>query len=348
MVKARKCESDADFLAALKGAAVQHTLDGHGRTGMIMTKPPEGPNKSLEELLSIAEISNTVQKDEVPSVLLKQHEDSIVELNIEQIDRSRYQVRTMGNEEYIAQLAESMRLSGQISPVIVRPIVSKTEELRYEFVAGEHRALAAKRLGNTKIKCIVKALSDKDAAAALTADNSVRKDIDDLDRFKHLRMLRESNAVKTNREAAMLLKVDPTAIPQLESFGLLKDETVRLLEEASARVQKSANDLPPVKVGMSAVYAIRDLALEYPDLVHAAFIKVCNEKLPQKNIRQWVNSHFRKPVVVQARKMEIQRPDGKTIKIKVTDSGAELSFSGLNIDKLYSLLENNLDHLCEP
>jgi ParB/RepB/Spo0J family partition protein len=351
MAKGKDTGSEADFLAALKQGTGQQPGDAHARSGMVMTKPPEGPNKSLEEVLAEAESKEEPISDspppahEVPAFLVKPSEDGVVEIEIDQIQRSRFQVRTMGNEQYITQLAESMQQSGQISPVIVRPIASSSGSARYEFVAGEHRAIAAKRLGKTRVKCIIKPLSDREAAAALTADNTVRKDIDDLDRYKHLRMLRDSNVVKTNREAAMLLKVDPSAITYLESFGLLKEETIRLLEEAAARVPKSANDPQPVQVGMAAVYSIRDLATQFPDLVHAAFVKVCDEKLPQKGIRQWVESHFRKPSVVNARKMEIHRPGRQPIKLKVTDFGAEISFKGVSIDRLYALLESNIDSL---
>ena len=350
MAKGKNTGSEASFLAALRQGAHQSS-EAHSRIGMVMTKPPEGPSKSLDEVLAEAGAtewpipSSPQPAHEAPSLLIKPREDSIVEIEIDLIQRSRFQVRTMGNEQYIAQLASSMQQSGQLSPIIVRPIDSDSKAARYEFIAGEHRAIAARRLGQTRIKCIIKPLSDKEAAAALTADNTVRKDIDDLDRYKHLRMLRDCNAVKTNREAAMLLKVDPSAITYLESFGLLKEETIRLLEEAASRVPNSANDLQPVRVGMAAVYSIRDLAKEVPDHVHAAFVKVCQERLPQNSIRQWIESCFRKPISCNARKMEIHRPGRLPIKLKVTDFGAALSFKGVNIDKLYALLESNIDSL---
>lgn len=342
---AKKGGSEEDFMALARAQREEKKSPAHA--GMVMTHPPVGPSKSLDEVLatnqenSASVVTPTV---DVPEFLRKSalEEDGVVDILINQIQRSPFQVRTMGNEDYITSLAESIQYSGQISPVIVRPL-SKPGQAKYEFVAGEHRALALKQLGHLTVKSVIKQMTDQEAALALTSDNTVRKDIDDLDRFKHLIMLKDSGACKTNRELARALKVHPSAIPQLESFGLLKAETIRLIEEASMRVNRKDDDLSPVKVGMSSVYSIRELAKKYPDTVHAAFEKVCNNKLPQKGVAKWVESHFRpRTISTNARKMEICRPGMKPLKIRVTDNGAELIFEGINIDKLYKLLEDNI------
>lgn len=347
---AKKGGSEEEFMALARFQREEKKAPVHA--GMVMTHPPVGPSKSLDEVLAInTEVTEPVAPStaatpvaEVPAFLRKPaaEEDGVVDIPIDLIQRSPFQVRTMGNDDYITSLAESIQYSGQISPVIVRP-VSKPGQVKYEFVAGEHRALALKQLGYSTVKSVIKQMSDQEAALALTSDNTVRKDIDDLDRFKHLIMLKDSGACKTNRDLARALKIHPSAIPQLESFGLLKPETIHLIEEASMRVNRKDDDLPPIKVGMSSVYSIRELAKKYPDTVHAAFEKVCYDKLPQKGIVQWVESHFRtRTVSTNSRRMEIYRPGMKPLKIKVTDKGAELIFEGINIDKLYKLLEDNI------
>ena len=349
---AKKGGSEEDFMALARSQR-EEKKKTPVHAGMVMTHPPVGPSKSLDEVLAtntevtdpVAASIVTVSTVEVPAFLLKpttEAEDEVVDIPIDLIQRSPFQVRTMGNDDYIASLAESIQYSGLISPVIVRP-VSKPGHAKYEFIAGEHRALALKQLGYSTVKSVIKQMSDQEAALALTSDNTVRKDIDDLDRYKHLVMLKDSGACKTNRDLARALKIHPSAIPQLESFGLLKPETIRLIEEASMRVNRKDDELPPIKVGMSSVYSIRELTKKYPDTVHAAFEKVCYDKLPQKGIAQWVESHFRpRSISSNTRKMEIYRPGMKPLKIKVTDKGAELIFEGINIDKLYKLLEDNI------
>ena len=73
------------------------------------------------------------------------------EIDIDLIDPSPYQPRTRFREEALDELARSIRASGIIQPLVVRPIGN-----RFQLIAGERRWRASQRAGLTKVSAIVR------------------------------------------------------------------------------------------------------------------------------------------------------------------------------------------------
>src|SRR5947199_10257114 len=78
--------------------------------------------------------------------------DSGREIPVDQIDPNPYQTRRYINEETLSELADSIRATGVVQPVIVRPAAGG----RFQLVAGERRWLASKRAGKTTIPAVGK------------------------------------------------------------------------------------------------------------------------------------------------------------------------------------------------
>ena len=96
------------------------------------------------------------------------------------IRSSPYQYRTRFDDPKQQELIESMRASGQSTPILVRPR-AKTEgqaetENGYELVSGERRWRAAKELGWESIRAICEEMTDAEAAARVVTENEVRAD----------------------------------------------------------------------------------------------------------------------------------------------------------------------------
>ncbi len=73
------------------------------------------------------------------------------EVDIDLIEPSPYQPRTRFREEALEELARSIKTSGIIQPLVVRPTGS-----RFQLIAGERRWRAAQRAGLGKVSVIVK------------------------------------------------------------------------------------------------------------------------------------------------------------------------------------------------
>ena len=253
----------------------------------------------------------------------------LVSLPVHSIVRSRYQVRTMGDEEDILSLMESLQSSGIISPPVVRPLPNGS----YELVAGEHRWEGWRRLGHTEILVIVRNLSDQAAALALTEDNAVRKTLDDYDRYKHARMLRENGFVKTERDVAKALGIKPAHVTFVNAFGDLPEIAIELIEQN------------PGKIGADCVYGVRDLAKTFPEQVTKAFQQIIDGKMRQKDIRNWVAAHTGSHTKPYREELSITRPDKPAVRIVVTGTEARIVYAGLNSKKLQALITEHIDDL---
>ena len=94
------------------------------------------------------------------------------EIDIDLIEPSPYQPRTKFHEQALDELARSIKTSGIIQPLVVRPIGS-----RFQLIAGERRWRAAQRAGLTKVSTIVKQVPDELALEMTLVENIQREDL---------------------------------------------------------------------------------------------------------------------------------------------------------------------------
>lgn len=102
---------------------------------------------------------------------------NIQDINIDQIFPSPFQPRQQMNEAADLELADSVKESGLLQPVIVRAL----PDGRYELVAGERRWRACRQAGMTSIQAIVRPTNDQQAAVNALVENLQREDLSPLD-----------------------------------------------------------------------------------------------------------------------------------------------------------------------
>jgi len=138
------------------------------------------------------------------------------EIDIDMIDPSPYQPRTRFREEALDELARSIRASGIIQPLVVRPIGN-----RFQLIAGERRWRASQRAGLDKVSAIVRQVPDELALEMTLVENIQREDLNAIeqarafDRLMHeFHLTQESVAERTGKDrttvanAIRLLKLE--------------------------------------------------------------------------------------------------------------------------------------------
>ena len=80
--------------------------------------------------------------------------------------------KVQDNEEMDA-LAESIKVHGVVSPIIVRPLENTTAE--YEIISGHRRVMASRKAGITEVPALVVSL-DRDAAAIVLVDSNLHRE----------------------------------------------------------------------------------------------------------------------------------------------------------------------------
>ena len=94
-------------------------------------------------------------------------------------------VRRRGGAADVIELAQSIKRSGIIEPIVVRPVGNAS----YEVVAGERRAQAARSLGLTTVPCIVRECSDEEALVIGIVENLQRAELNPMDRARGISRL---------------------------------------------------------------------------------------------------------------------------------------------------------------
>ena len=112
---------------------------------------------------------------------------------------SPYQYRTRFDDEKQKQLVESMRVSGQSTPVLVRPL---PEDGVFELVSGERRCRGAKELGWETIQAICEEMTDAEAAPRVVTENEVRSDANIMERAAGYKRLTQPPCSFTFEEIA--------------------------------------------------------------------------------------------------------------------------------------------------
>lgn len=115
--------------------------------------------------------------------------DASTHINIDQIVPNKFQPRRGFDEASLAQLADSIRHSGLMQPIIVRRAGGGGGG--YELVAGERRWRAAKLAGLAHIPALVRDLSDEESAEWAIVENVQREDLNPIERAHAFRALTE-------------------------------------------------------------------------------------------------------------------------------------------------------------
>ena len=164
------------------------------------------------------------------------------EIDIDLIEPSPYQPRTRFREEALEELARSIKASGIIQPLVLRPIGN-----RYQLIAGERRWRAAQRAGLTKVSAIVRQVPDELALEMTLVENIQREDLNAIEEARAFERLmnefglrQEAVAERTGKDrttvanAIRLLKLEARIQEWIEEGNLTAGHGRALLAVSDA------------------------------------------------------------------------------------------------------------------
>lgn len=110
---------------------------------------------SIDELLCVPDTEGTIDIDVEAIYPFENHPFKVID------------------DERMEELTESIKTSGVLTPVLVRP----DDEGTYEMISGHRRLRAAKKAGLRKIPTIIKEMTDDEATIAMVDGNIQREEI---------------------------------------------------------------------------------------------------------------------------------------------------------------------------
>ena len=184
------------------------------------------------------------------------------EIDIDLIDPNPHQPRTRFRDEALDELAQSIRATGVIQPIVTRPVGS-----RFQLIAGERRWRAAQRAGLHRVPAVVREVSDETALEMTVVENLQREDLNPIEQAHAFETListfgltQEDAASRTGKDRATianslrLLKLDPPILGFLEDGRLTAGHGRALLA-----IQNTAARLAAAKRAAEGKLTVRAL-----------------------------------------------------------------------------------------
>ncbi len=192
-----------------------------------MAVKKRGLGRGLDALLGVttsgeagvADLEGTDQASSDPA------EKHLKELDIDLIQRGKYQPRRDIEPESLQELADSIKAQGVMQPIIVRPVSDK----KYEIIAGERRWRASALAGLDSVPVIVKNVADETAIAMALIENIQREDLNPIEEAASLQRLQQEFEL-TQQEVATAVGKSRSTVANLLRLMTLGEDVRKMLE----------------------------------------------------------------------------------------------------------------------
>jgi len=171
-------------------------------------KPKSRLGRGLSSLISADTTAPVVDLEMESAPQLKPAAAMPAEISLAEIFPNPHQPRRDFGAQALAELAASLKSTGMIQPVIVRP---RGQEGGYELIAGERRWRAAKLAGLTSVPAIVREVDGFAQAQMALVENIQRENLNPIERAQAYRELVDQLGL-TQAELANRLGEDRSSI----------------------------------------------------------------------------------------------------------------------------------------
>jgi len=175
--------------------------------------------------------ATTAPRFEVPIDVSKEAEEKIkkdtgvVFIPLGDLKASPFQPRRAFDENALKNLANSIKHSGIMAPIIVREVGGQ-----YELIAGERRWRASQLIGSKTIPAIVRVLSDEQAAEWSLVENVQREDLNPIERATALKHI-EDKFGAAHADIALRLGMERSTVSNLLRLLELEPEIRDMVEK---------------------------------------------------------------------------------------------------------------------
>ena len=149
-------------------------------------------------------------------------------LAISDLQRNKYQPRTIFEQDKMEELSMSIKENGIIQPIAVRP--NKYEAGKYEIIAGERRWLAAQKAGLNEVPVIILDIDDQKSLEIAIVENVQRQDLNIVEEAKGYQRLNEEFGYDHDKISKFMSKSRSHVSNTIRLLSLPKD-VIGLLEE---------------------------------------------------------------------------------------------------------------------
>jgi ParB family chromosome partitioning protein len=151
----------------------------------------------------------------------------LAEVAVDQIDANPFQPRRNFSADKLKELADSIRASGLVQPVLLRRANG-----RYQLIAGERRWRAARQAGLSTIPAVVREIGDRDALELALTENLLREDLNPLEAAEGYAALQQKHGL-SHEEIAEHLGLDRSTVTNTLRLLRLPPEVQQMITEGA-------------------------------------------------------------------------------------------------------------------
>jgi len=266
------------------------------------------------------------------SALLREVETAsagLEQVPVDLIDPNPFQPRSAFPEETLRELAESIRSSGVLQPILVRRVDGK-----YQLIAGERRLRAARMAGLQAVPVVIRDLGDRETLELAVTENVMREDLNPIEVAHAYDSLQERFQL-SHEEIAARIGINRSTV----------SNTLRLLGLPEQIQNMVANG------DVSAGHARALLGLQSADRQNELAQLIAKRGLSVRQVESIVASAQSAPEAqkvarkvdpnTRAAALEMERSLGTRVRIVGSEKRGKIEisyFSGDDLQRLYELL----------
>jgi ParB family chromosome partitioning protein len=259
--------------------------------------------------------------------------DEIRDLEIDLIRPGHQQPRTSFDQARLEELAQSIRTSGIIQPLLVRPRGGL-----FELVAGERRWRAAQLAGLARVPAIIREIPDEKLLELALIENIQRQELNPIEEANAYKRLIESLNL-TQEEVAQRVGRDRTFITNYLRILKLPSEIQLLLENEKLSFGHARALLGLADVILQRRYAQKIVKHNWSVRETERRIKHASQDVPVTSTRLGK----REDPNMRSAEAKLRRRLGTQVRILPARAGAsgkiEIEYySSSDLDRLYSIL----------
>ncbi len=210
--------------------------------------------------------------------------ETVRQIPVELIDRNPYQTRSHVDEVALTELADSIKASGVVQPITVRP----GAEGRFQLIAGERRWLASQRAGKATVPAIVRQVSNEQAMEMTIIENLQREDLNPLEQARAFARLGREFGL-TQEQIAQRTGKDRSSIANFLRLLKLPDNVHGMIEQGQ----------------LSFGHAKALMALDSPETIHLMALRAVQLSLSVRQTEKLVTNLMHPPErVVKERQVD--------------------------------------------
>ena len=248
-------------------------------------------------------------------------EFKVVEIEIKKISESKSQARTYFDPKKLEELSESIKKSGVLQPIIIQQVGNES----YQLIAGERRLRASRLAGLKTIPCLVKDVSDRDAAVLGLVENVQRSQLNTIEEALGYKSLKEAHGLSA-KEIGLLVGKSRPFIANLLRISNLSDAVQNALKDER------------ISFGQARPLIVLDHSLQ--DRLLTEIIRTSmNSRQVEEKVSELNGKSSISEEVIHA-KNELENLVGSKVQIKKTGKSFKVNLNFQDFEKLKKFINN--------